>query len=480
MAKYRKIHLERWIFPSSIRICLTFSCNYVLFYDFFIKNYSGGIAVNIKALNGFKDIVPGEVELWQKVEETARNLFSRFNFSEIRMPILEKTELFARSIGESTDIVEKEMYTFVDKQITMRPEATASLLRAYIQHGLHVQKPVQRLFTIGPMFRHERPQKGRLRQFHQMDVEVLGTPNPRVDAELMAMGAMLLEELGITVSLEVNSLGCPICRPGFRETLLAFIDDRKDALCDDCARRSKTNPLRVLDCKNPNCREQVEEAPSIQAHLCDDCDAHFAIVQKGLQQLGVKYSLNKFMVRGLDYYTRTTFEFITKDLGAQAAVGAGGRYDGLVEKLGGPKVPGIGFALGMERLVLLLQQHEEEADSSTMDIFVAVLGEKASDFGFPLVHALRQKGLLTAMDHEGRSLKSQMKQANKVNARYVLIIGENELEQGQAVLKNMANQEQQEIAMSSEIDTLVQSLFDECNECKPLPTLPECLRAKKI
>ena len=436
--------------------------------------------MNIKALNGFKDIVPGEVELWQKVEETARNLFSRFNFSEIRMPILEKTELFARSIGESTDIVEKEMYTFVDKQITMRPEATASLLRAYIQHGLHVQKPVQRLFTIGPMFRHERPQKGRLRQFHQMDVEVLGTPNPRVDAELMAMGAMLLEELGITVSLEVNSLGCPICRPGFRETLLAFIDDRKDALCDDCARRSKTNPLRVLDCKNPNCREQVEEAPSIQAHLCDDCDAHFAIVQKGLQQLGVKYSLNKFMVRGLDYYTRTTFEFITKDLGAQAAVGAGGRYDGLVEKLGGPKVPGIGFALGMERLVLLLQQHEEEADSSTMDIFVAVLGEKASDFGFPLVHALRQKGLLTAMDHEGRSLKSQMKQANKVNARYVLIIGENELEQGQAVLKNMANQEQQEIAMSSEIDTLVQSLFDECNECKPLPTLPECLRAKKI
>ncbi|MEA3469735.1 MAG: histidine--tRNA ligase [Thermodesulfobacteriota bacterium] len=420
--------------------------------------------MKIKALNGFKDIVPGEVELWQKVENTARDIFSRFNFSEIRMPILEKTDLFARSIGEATDIVEKEMYTFVDKQITMRPEATASLLRAYIQHGLHVQKPVQRLFTIGPMFRHERPQKGRLRQFHQMDVEVLGTPNPRVDAEIMAMGAMLLEALGVTVSLEMNSLGCPVCRPGFRETLLAFIEDRKNALCDDCARRSKTNPLRVLDCKNPKCREQVEEAPSIQEHLCNECDEHFAAVQNGLQQLGIKYSLNKFMVRGLDYYTRTTFEFITEDLGAQAAVGAGGRYDGLVEKLGGPGVPGIGFALGIERLVLLLQQKEEEIDSSTIDIFVAGLGEKASEFAFPLVHTLRKKGLQVAMDPEGRSLKSQMKQANKVNARYVLIIGENELEQGQAVLRNMENQEQQDIAINSDDNKIVSLLLQICRK----------------
>jgi len=420
--------------------------------------------VKITALNGFKDIVPGEVELWQQVEDVARDIFSRFNFSEIRMPILEKTDLFARSIGEATDIVEKEMYTFVDKQITMRPEATASLLRAYIQHGLHVQKPVQRLFTIGPMFRHERPQKGRLRQFHQMDVEVIGTPNPRVDAEVMAMGAMLLEELGVTVSLEMNSLGCPVCRPTFRENLLAFIDERKESLCDDCKRRSTTNPLRVLDCKNPKCREQVEEAPSIQEHLCDECDKHFAAVQSGLQQLGVRYSLNKFMVRGLDYYTRTTFEFITTDLGAQAAVGAGGRYDGLVEKLGGPKVPGIGFALGIERLVLLLQQQEGEVtDAKGIDIFVAGLGEKASEFAFPLAHTLRQKGLQTAMDHEGRSLKSQMKQANKVNAGYVLIIGENELEQGQAVLRNMENQEQEEVTINDGIDELSILLRDKCH-----------------
>jgi histidyl-tRNA synthetase len=422
--------------------------------------------VKITALNGFKDIVPGEVELWQRVETAARTIFARFNFSEIRMPILEKTELFARSIGETTDIVEKEMYTFVDKQITMRPEATASLLRAYIQHGLHVQKPIQRLFTIGPMFRHERPQKGRLRQFHQMDVEVIGSQNPRVDAELMAMGAMLLEELGVTVSLELNSLGCPACRPGFRKTLLGFITDRYEALCDDCKRRSNTNPLRVLDCKNPSCRVQVEEAPSILEHLCQECSDHFVVVQKGLQQLGVSYSLNKFMVRGLDYYTRTTFEFITGDLGAQAAVGAGGRYDGLIEQLGGPKVPGIGFALGMERLVLLLQQQEEmESAQGEIDIFVAGLGEAASNFAFPLVHALRQKDLRVAMDYEGRSLKSQMKQANKAGAKWVLIIGDTELEQGLAVLRNMDDQKQADIEIGNGIDKLSQSLFE---NCKPL------------
>jgi len=419
--------------------------------------------VKISALNGFKDILPGEVELWQHVEGVARDIFGRFHFSEIRMPILEQTNLFARSIGEATDIVEKEMYTFVDKQITMRPEATASLLRAYIQHGLHVQKPVQRLFTIGPMFRHERPQKGRLRQFHQLDVEVLGAASPRVDAELMGLGHMLLSELGVTVSLEINSLGCPDCRPQFRETLLRFIGERKEHLCDDCKRRSSTNPLRVLDCKNPKCREQVEDAPSIQEHLCEACATHFTDVQKGLEQLQVPYSLNKFMVRGLDYYCRTTFEFVTQDLGSQSAVCAGGRYDGLVEQLGGPKkIPGIGFAMGIERLVLLLQQQEEEQVAENgIDIFVAGLGEKASDFAFPLVHSLRQNKIIAAMDHEGRSLKSQMKQANKAGAGWVLIIGENELEQGQAVLRNMKTQEQSELALDSLENELVSSIKPE-------------------
>ena len=407
--------------------------------------------MKIQALKGFKDILPGEVELWKYVEDTARDVFQRFNFSEIRLPILEKTELFARSIGEATDIVEKEMYTFVDKQVTMRPEATASLLRAYIEHGLYVQKPVQRLFTIGPMFRHERPQKGRLRQFHQMDIEILGSGNPLVDAELMAMAAMLFSELGISVSLELNSLGCPQCRPAYRVQLLSFIKDRLDALCEDCKRRSSTNPMRVLDCKKSNCREQVEQAPSILEHLCDDCKTHFTEVQSGLQQLNVDYSLNKFMVRGLDYYCRTTFEFTTTDLGSQSAVCAGGRYDGLIEKLGGPKKgPGIGFAIGIERLVLLLLQQEKVfAEGSDLDLFVIGLGEKGEQLSYGLVHEMRKQRRSVAMDHEGRSLKSQMKQANKADAKYVLIIGDNEIERSKGVLKNMVTQQQQDVKLES-------------------------------
>ncbi|MFH0781337.1 MAG: histidine--tRNA ligase [Pseudomonadota bacterium] len=407
--------------------------------------------MKIQALKGFKDIVPGEVELWQYLEKKARNIFERFNFSEIRLPILEETELFARSIGEATDIVEKEMYTFVDKKITMRPEATASLLRAYIEHGMYVQKPVQRLFTIGPMFRHERPQKGRLRQFHQMDIEVLGSENPRIDAELMAMGAMFLGELGISVSLEVNSLGCPECRPGYRAQLIAYISDRIDHLCSDCRRRSSTNPLRVLDCKVPGCREQMQNAPALQDHLCVLCTDHFEKVQAGLKQLNVEYRLNKFMVRGLDYYCRTTFEFITSDLGSQAAVAAGGRYDGLIENLGGPKnSPGIGFAMGMERLVLLLQQQEKRfLAAEEVDLFVAGIGEHGSHAGFALAHSLRGKKYRIAMDHEGRSLKSQMKQANKAGAKFVLIIGDSELAAGKGVLRNMATENQQEVVLAA-------------------------------
>ncbi|WP_457575475.1 histidine--tRNA ligase [Desulfomarina sp.] len=407
--------------------------------------------MKIKALKGFKDILPGEVEVWQQVETAARNIFSRFDFSEIRLPVLEKTELFARSIGEDTDIVEKEMYTFVDKQITMRPEATASLLRAYIEHGLKVKKPVQRLFTIGPMFRHERPQKGRLRQFHQMDVEILGSESPLVDAELMAMGAMLFEELGLSVSLEMNSLGCPLCRPVYRRALLDFIASRQDGLCEDCRRRSSTNPLRVLDCKKTACRELVDRAPSILEALCPDCTTHFSTVQNGLQRLGVQYRLNKFMVRGLDYYCRTTFEFITEDLGAQAAVAAGGRYDGLIEKLGGPRnTPGIGFAMGLERIVLLLlQENNAEDNMNGPDLFVIGLGEKGLELGYGLVHNLRSRKINVAMDHEGKSLKSQMKQANRVGALYVLIIGDDEVDRARGNLKEMASGRQQEVRLEA-------------------------------
>ena len=408
--------------------------------------------MKIKALKGFKDIVPSEVVLWQYLEKVARDVFDRFHFKEIRLPILEETELFARSIGEATDIVEKEMYTFVDKRVTMRPEATASMVRAYIEHGLYVEKPVQRLFTIGPMFRHERPQKGRLRQFHQMDIEVLGSENPRVDVELIAMGAMLLGELAMQVSLELNSLGCPACRPGYRDELISYINKRHDLLCSDCKRRSTTNPLRVLDCKVPSCREQILDAPSILEHLCGECKDHFDKVQEGLHQLGVEFRLNKFMVRGLDYYCRTTFEFITTDLGSQAAVAAGGRYDGLVELLGGPKdSPGIGFAIGMERLVLLLQQQEKSVvTADEVDLYIAGIGEQGSRKGFELAHAMRARKFTVAMDHEGRSLKSQMKQANKAGARFVFIIGDAELESGKGILRNMlGNEEQQDVLLAA-------------------------------
>jgi len=415
--------------------------------------------LKIKAINGFKDILPDEVANWQRIENTARDIFRRFGMQEIRLPILEKTELFARSIGEATDIVEKEMYTFVDKGITMRPEATASLLRAYIEHGLHVRQPVQRLFTIGPMFRHERPQKGRQRQFHQIDTEIIGATEPQVDAELMALGQMLLTELGLRVSLEVNSLGCPECRPAFRTRLVDYLHDRMEGLCEDCKRRTVTNPLRVLDCKKRECKKLVQDAPSILEHLCNTCDSHFAAVQKQLDSLGVEYSLNRFMVRGLDYYTRTTFEFLTTDLGSQAAVAAGGRYDGLIEQLGGPKgMPGIGFAMGVERLALLMQQQKQTPEAAGADVYIAALGEEAISYSGQLVHQLRKLALQAAMDYSNRSLKAQMKQAGRINARFALIIGDQELERQEGVLRNMENREQVAFALRAPLEQLAEQL----------------------
>ncbi len=415
--------------------------------------------MKVKALNGFKDILPDDVLIWRRVEETARNVLERFHFAEIRLPVLEKTELFARSIGSDTDIVEKEMYTFVDKQITMRPEATASLMRSYIEHNMHGLRPVQRLFTIGPMFRHERPQKGRLRQFHQLDVEVLGAASPRLDAELMSLGESLFSELGVATSLEINSLGCPDCRPGYRQVLLSFINERIDQLCEDCRRRSVTNPLRVLDCKKPGCRKQVEDAPSVIEHLCENCSTHFTEVRKNLDLLGVEYRVNKFMVRGLDYYVRTTFEFITDQLGAQSAVCAGGRYDGLIEMLGGPKVPGIGFAMGIERLVLLLKQGDGlEEKMEELDLFIAGLGDEASDYSFKLMHELRERGLRVDMDLDSKSLKSQMKQADRAGARFVVIIGSQELENKQAPLRNMKTGEQTDLNLTAIGDFLANAV----------------------
>ncbi len=416
--------------------------------------------MSVKALKGFKDIVPGEVETWQFIEQTARDVFRRFDLAEIKVPILEKTKLFTRSIGETTDIVEKEMYTFADRNgssLTMRPEGTASVLRAYIENGLQAKKAVQKLYTIGPMFRHERPQKGRLRQFHQMSVEVLGSDLPRVDAEIMAMAWLILKELGLTANLEINSLGCKKCRPGFNKALLEFLNKTED-LCDDCLRRRETNPLRVLDCKSDNCQKQYEKAPSILDHLCGGCKEHFKEVEEGLAILDVPYKVNSFMVRGLDYYTRTTFELVTSAIGSQSAIGAGGRYDGLVKQLGGPDVPGIGFAMGMERLVLLLDQQEDITPASVPDLFVVALGAEAQKKGFALTHAARQTGLTVLMDHQDRALKNQMKQAGRASARFVLIIGADELEKGQAVLRNMDTRDQVNVAIIDDVTAWVDEI----------------------
>lgn len=404
----------------------------------------------LQAVNGFKDILPEQIALWQRLEACATEVCRRFGMREIRTPILEKTELFVRSIGEATDVVEKEMYTFAGKGLTMRPEATASIMRAFIEHGMHVQQPVQRLYTMGPMFRHERPQKGRLRQFHQFDAEIIGPVEPQIDAELIALGQMLFDELGLQVSLELNSLGCPVCRPPFRQKLIQALEGVRDRLCDDCQRRLHTNPLRVLDCKKAECRALVAGAPSLLDSLCGDCADHFSAVRQTLEMLGIRYNLNRFMVRGLDYYTRTTFEFITDQLGAQAAVGGGGRYDGLIEELGGPPVSGIGFAMGMERIVLLMERNQGESAGATgaADIYLAALGPEALSHCTLLAQLLRKRGIRATIDYSDRSLKAQMKIAGRVQARYTLIVGAQEWEQKEAILREMQSQEQRPFSLS--------------------------------
>lgn len=414
--------------------------------------------MRITAIRGFSDILPGEVEIWQAVEAKAREVFSAYNFSEIRIPILEKTELFSRSIGETTDIVEKEMYTFEDRdsrsadmseatKLTLRPEGTAGVVRAYVESEMYKTEPVRKFYYMGPMFRRERPQKGRTRQFHQIGAEALGRSDPFIDAEILLLLSDFFGALGLTEpSLEINSLGDWECRPKYRETLLAFLKEREESLCDNCRRRIERNPLRALDCKEPGCIRATKDAPSILDSLCANCQEHFQTVQRLLRETHVQFTLNPRMVRGLDYYCRTTFEWTTTRLGSQSAVAAGGRYDGLVQELGGPAIPGIGFAMGVERLTMLLRMLEIAAANGP-SCYVVWVGEKARDWAFPVVHRLRQKGLSVEMDGESRSLKSQMRRADKLKAASVLIVGDDELAKGKAVWRNMASKQQEEIGL---------------------------------
>jgi histidyl-tRNA synthetase len=416
----------------------------------------------IQLIRGFKDILPGEVELWQAVESVARQLLEDFGFKEIRIPIMERTELFARSIGEDTDIVEKEMYTFPDRKgelITLRPEATASIVRAYIQHRLYAKDPVQKFYTIGPMFRRERPQKGRYRQFYQINAEIFGVQSGLADVQLIFLLVTLFSRLQVPdIKAHINSLGCPKCRPKFKAALSKFLTSISDQLCSDCLRRKDRNPLRVLDCKVPACREAMAKAPAIVDFLCTDCQNDFDQVKNMLEKLGVAFVVDKNLVRGLDYYARTTFEIQTESLGAQNAIAGGGRYDGLVRELGGPDIPATGFAIGFDRLTELTGLDAAEFYRKP-DVFVAALGDKSRLQAFEWVCAFGDEGIRAELDFSGKSLKSLMKRADRLNTGYALIVGDDELEKGAAILRNMQTKAQISIPIDGLVETVKEKIF---------------------
>ncbi len=400
----------------------------------------------ISGVKGMNDILPGEVEIWQFVERTARELFARFGYGEVRTPMVEDTALFVRSVGEETDIVGKEMYTFEDKggrSLSLRPEGTAPAARAYIEHSVVNQEPLTRWYYLGPMFRYERMKTGRYRQFHQIGAEAYGSREPAQDVELMDMVVQLLQKLGLTeVSLNINSLGDEACRPTYQAKLVEHLRGHAGELCGDCQRRLESNPLRVLDCKVERCQQIAQAAPSILESLCEPCRAHFDEVQRKLTALDIRFQVNPRIMRGLDYYTRTAFEFIAAHpaLGTASTVGGGGRYDKLVKGLGGPDVPAVGFGLGLDRLCLLLKESGQKF-AAPVDLFVAVADAGSSDVAFSLVSRLRREGLVVEFDTRGGSLKSQMKRADKTGARFALVLGEAERESGQAQLKPMAGGE---------------------------------------
>ena len=408
-------------------------------------------------LKGFKDILPEESARWQEIETKTRALFSAFGYREIKTPVLEKTALFSRSIGQETDIVSKEMYSFEDikgRGLTMRPEATASVVRAYIQHRLYQNYPIQKLYAMGPMFRHERPQKGRFRQFHQIDVELFGDSGPKSDAEMIILAMYLFETVGLRdLTLHINSLGCPDCRPDFKEKLKSYLAERTSSLCTDCQKRAQLNPLRVFDCKVETCTAIVQNAPAIPDFLCRDCRDHFGSLKAYLDASKIPFEVNDQLVRGLDYYNRTTFEIQTEHLGAQNAVAGGGRYDGLVKTLGGPDHPAIGFAVGVERVVALLEA-SKPVEPRKPDLFIAALGENVSLPAFQWMTALRKQGLWVELDYGGKSLKSQMKKANRLGAQNVLIVGDNEAAAKKAILRDMNTGEQTHVDFSNLVSTL--------------------------
>ena len=415
----------------------------------------------IRSIQGTHDILPGTVELWQRIEDTIRSVFARYGFAEIRTPVLEWTELFARGIGSATELVQKEMYSLPDskgRSITLRPEGTAPVIRSYIEHHLDRAASVSRLYYMGPMFRHERPQKGRYRQFHQLGIEVIGSESPALEAEVIEAVIRFLSELGLhRFDLVVNSVGDANCRPAYVRKLAAVMEPLLEEFCGQCQTRHKTNPLRIFDCKVPSCRELLPKLPRLIDHLCDDCRQHHQEFLKWLEILEIDYKEDPTLVRGLDYYVRTTFELISDQLGpTQNAILGGGRYDGLSELLGGPPAPAYGFALGLERLVLLLSEGKENLDFSlpAPDLFLAYLDESSLKECVLMATHLRGQGFHVYLDYEGRSLRAQLRLANRLNCLFSCVIGEEEMATGRLKLKRMSDGQEIETE-TAEMDTIL-------------------------
>ncbi len=412
-----------------------------------------------QSIKGTKDILPTESYKWQFVENTIRGLMHAFNYREIRTPVFEQTSLFARSIGESTDIVTKEMYTFHDRgneSLTLRPEITASVIRSYNQHNLGQQQPLVKVYYICPMFRQERPQAGRLRQFHQFGAEAIGTQHPEIDAEIIALNVAIYQAFQLrNTILKINSLGCEKCRPAYKERLQKYLKPMLPKLSTESQRRFKANPLRILDSKDENDQKLTAEAPLMKDYLSEECSTHFESLQKELKNLGLDFEIDGRIVRGLDYYTKTAFEIISRDLGSQDALSGGGRYDLLIKELDGKATPGVGFAAGMERLLMVLEkQHFKFDGEPTLDVFIAPLDDPSLEWALKKAIELRNKGINVELDFLRRSLKAQMREADRQQAKYVFLIGENELKENKVTMKNMKTGEQRSVHFDQILEIL--------------------------
>lgn len=412
------------------------------------------MALITKAIKGTKDVLPEEVYKNQYIESTALDVAERFGFREIRTPVFEHTELFQRGVGDTTDVVQKEMYTFNDKggrSITLRPEGTAGAARSFLENGLCNETLPQKVCYITSCYRYEKPQAGRLREFHQFGVECFGAASPVADAEIISLASTFFRELGIKgLSLEINSIGCPECRAQYHKSLREYFEARKNELCATCRERLDRNPMRILDCKSPVCSEIAKDAPVVIDYLCDECREHFEKVKSCLKAQNIDYTVNPRIVRGLDYYTKTVFEFISDSIGAQGTVCGGGRYDGLIEELGGQKTPSLGFGLGLERLMLLMEaQGCEFPKQSRPDLFIAAMGEKAQLKAVEIAGDMRSEGFTCLYDVNGRGLRAQMKYADKLGAKYTVVLGEDETQSGTAKLKNMESGEETEISLQT-------------------------------